>query len=196
MQHIWTKQQLQKDSFLKIWETVIQSKKFSYLYETPKICPHIIPPHALIISHINPFHSSRSLSLRFILTVFTHLCLGIKRSVSARIPCQNSTRISLHPPVCETFLSPHRSFLVLSIKITYSKERLTFRRRTFFQILAHPVFKMWVIQKPSKVALWNKRHFEEKKWRLYSMFKIFSTDICWINIKWGIWRVIFRPSYI
>ena len=56
----------------------------------------------------------------------------------------------------------------------------------FFQILAHPVFKMWVIQKPNKVALWNKRHFEDKKWRLYSMFKIFGTDICWINIKWGI----------
>ena len=28
------------------------------------------------------------------------------------------------------------------------------------------------------------------------MFKIFSTDICWINIKWGIQRVILRPSYI
>ena len=66
----------------------------------------------------------------------------------------------------------------------------------FFQILAHPVFKMWVIQKPNKVALWNKRHFEEKKRRLYSMFKIFSTDICWINIKWGIQRAILRPSYI
>ena len=33
----------------------------------------------------------------------------------------------------------------------------------FFQILAHTVFKMWVTQKPNKVALWNKRHFEEKK---------------------------------
>ena len=67
----------------------------------------------------------------------------------------------------------------------------------FFQILAHPVFKMWVIQKPNKVALWNKRHFEEKKkWRLYSMFKIFSTDICWINIKWRVLRGILRPSYI
>jgi hypothetical protein len=41
---------------------------------------------------------------------------------------------------------------------------LTFWRRTFFfQILAHSVFKMLVIQKPNKVALWNKRHFEEKK---------------------------------
>ena len=40
---------------------------------------------------------------------------------------------------------------------------LTFWRQIPFQILAHPVFKMWVIHKPNKVALWNKRHFEEKK---------------------------------
>ena len=40
---------------------------------------------------------------------------------------------------------------------------LTFWRRTFFQILAHSVFKMWVMQKPNKVALWNKRHFEGEK---------------------------------
>ena len=76
-----------------------------------------------------------------------------------------------------------------AIKIRYVTFRhfsLTFWRRIFVQILAHPVFKMWVIQKPNKVALWHKRHFGEKKWRLYSMFKIFSTDICWINIKWGI----------
>jgi hypothetical protein len=60
-------------------------------------------------------------------------------------------------------------------------------RRIFFSSnFSTPVFKMWVIQKPNKVALWNKRHFEEKKWRLYSMFKIFGTDICWINIKWGV----------
>ena len=33
----------------------------------------------------------------------------------------------------------------------------------FFQILAHPVFKMWAMQKPNKVALWNKRYFEEEE---------------------------------
>ena len=33
----------------------------------------------------------------------------------------------------------------------------------FFQILAHPVFKMRVIQKPNKVPLWNKQHFEGEK---------------------------------
>ena len=32
----------------------------------------------------------------------------------------------------------------------------------YIEILAHPVCKMWIIQKPKKVALWNKRHFEEK----------------------------------
>jgi len=30
--------------------------------------------------------------------------------------------------------------------------------------------------------LWNKLHFEGKKRRVYSMFKIFSTYICWIYI--------------
>ena len=33
----------------------------------------------------------------------------------------------------------------------------------YIYILAHPLGKMRNIQKPNKVALWNKRHFEEKK---------------------------------
>ena len=33
----------------------------------------------------------------------------------------------------------------------------------YIQILTHPVGKMRIIQEPNKVALWNKRHFEEKK---------------------------------
>ena len=32
----------------------------------------------------------------------------------------------------------------------------------YIYILAHPVRKMWIIQEPKKIALWNKRHFEEK----------------------------------
>jgi hypothetical protein len=41
--------------------------------------------------------------------------------------------------------------------------RLTFWHRSItFKFLAHPVCKMWIIQQPKKVALWNKRHFEEK----------------------------------
>ena len=43
---------------------------------------------------------------------------------------------------------------------------------------------MWIIQEPNALELWNKLHFEEKK-RLYTMFKIFGTYICWINILNG-----------
>jgi hypothetical protein len=65
------------------------------------------------------------------------------------------------------------------------------------KILAHPVCKMRIIQEPKKVALWNKRHFEEKKRRACSMFKKFRTNICWKKyIKWGVWRVAVCPSYI
>ena len=52
----------------------------------------------------------------------------------------------------------------------------------FFLILAHPVYKMWIIQESNTLELWNKLNFEEKKRILYAMFKIFSTYICWINI--------------
>jgi len=32
-----------------------------------------------------------------------------------------------------------------------------------FLILALPVYKMWIIQEPNTLELWNKLHFEEKK---------------------------------
>jgi len=41
---------------------------------------------------------------------------------------------------------------------------LTFwRRNYFFLILAQPVYKMWIMQEPNTLELWNKLHFEEKK---------------------------------
>ena len=45
----------------------------------------------------------------------------------------------------------------------------------FFLILAHPVYKIWIIQEPNTLELWNKLHFEEKKRTVYTVFKIFST---------------------
>jgi hypothetical protein len=33
----------------------------------------------------------------------------------------------------------------------------------FFFYISTPVCKIWIIQEPKKVALWNKRHFEEKR---------------------------------
>ena len=41
---------------------------------------------------------------------------------------------------------------------------LTFwRRNYFFLILAHSVYKMWIIQEPNTLELWNKLHFEGEK---------------------------------
>ena len=41
---------------------------------------------------------------------------------------------------------------------------LTFwSQNNFFLILAHPVHKMWIIQEPNMLELWNKLHFEEEK---------------------------------
>ena len=37
------------------------------------------------------------------------------------------------------------------------------RRNYFFLILARPVYKMWIIQEPNTLELWNKLHFEEEK---------------------------------
>jgi len=47
------------------------------------------------------------------------------------------------------------------IMIYYS---LTFwRQNYFFLILAQPVHKMWIIQEPNALELWNKLHFEEEE---------------------------------
>ena len=48
--------------------------------------------------------------------------------------------------------------------VSLSSGRLNLLEPEFYiEILAHSVGKMRIIQEPNKVALWNKRHFEEKK---------------------------------
>ena len=42
-------------------------------------------------------------------------------------------------------------------------KKLTFWGRNYFLILAHPVYKMWIIQEPNMSELWNKLHLEEEK---------------------------------
>jgi len=53
---------------------------------------------------------------------------------------------------------------LLSDPVSGNKTSVTFwRRNFFFLILAHAVYKMWIIQEPNTVELWNRLHFEEKK---------------------------------
>ena len=57
--------------------------------------------------------------------------------------------------------------LKLYIKGTYvgvTEEQFNLlEQELFFLILAHPVHKMWIIQEPNMLELWNKLHFEEEK---------------------------------
>ena len=47
--------------------------------------------------------------------------------------------------------------------LTYVRTSTFWRRNYFFLILAYPVYKMWIIQEPNKLELWNKLRFEGKK---------------------------------
>ena len=59
------------------------------------------------------------------------------------------------------------------------------RRNYFFLILAHPVYKMWIIREPNTLELWNKQHFEEKK-----NGEILTTR-CHLVTKLTFWRRFF-----
>jgi hypothetical protein len=41
--------------------------------------------------------------------------------------------------------------------------KLTLWRRNFLLNFSTPVYKIWIIEEPEKVALRNKRHFEEEE---------------------------------
>ena len=53
--------------------------------------------------------------------------------------------------------------MVLFILVVVKKVLKPFGAGIFFKNLAHPVFKMWILQEPKKIALWNKRHLEERE---------------------------------
>ena len=44
-----------------------------------------------------------------------------------------------------------------------SPRSLTFWSRNYFLKFSTPVYKVWIIQEPNKLELWNKLHFEEEK---------------------------------
>ena len=85
-------------------------------------------------------------------------------------------------PVCRFLLNLHTGQSLTDSTIPDTV--LTFwRRNYFFKILAHSVYKMWIKQEPNTIELWNNCILKGgKKRRVYTMFKIFSTYMCWINI--------------
>ena len=56
-----------------------------------------------------------------------------------------------------------RYYGATALQLAKASSLFFWRRNYFFLILAHPVYKMWMIQEPNKLELWNKLHFEEEK---------------------------------
>ena len=75
--------------------------------------------------------------------------------------CQDLTQSSKVSRIMNTYIFSDSCKVIIKSPVCILS--LNLLATDFFQILAHPVFKMSVIQKPNKVSLWNKRHFEEKK---------------------------------
>ena len=59
--------------------------------------------------------------------------------------------------ICFLWISEQTAVVSLYTDLTF------WRWNFFFLILAHPVYKMWIIQEPNTLELWNKLHFEKEK---------------------------------
>ena len=59
--------------------------------------------------------------------------------------------------------SRHTHRIAHRVNFSCSQGLTFWHRGVFFLILAHPVYKMWIIQEPNTSELWNKLHFEEKE---------------------------------
>jgi len=86
---------------------------------------------------------------------------------------------SFPPPSCTVHLAIIK---VSYYQLVHKRTALTFWHWNYFFNFSTPVYKMWIVQEPNMLELWNKLHFEEEKTESIHMFKIFGTYICWINI--------------
>ena len=64
---------------------------------------------------------------------------------------------------------------------------LTFWRQNYFLNFSTPVYKMWIIQEPNTLELWNKLHFEEIKTEIiYHVLNIQYLYLLNKYIKWNV----------
>jgi hypothetical protein len=118
-------------------------------------------------------HAFLPTSTIYVLSSQWSLCFPppLRTKFGARCNCANGTRLSL------ALVTLHVRVAILFVSNLLAPE-------LFFFILAHRVYEMWIIRESNTLELWNKLHFEEekRKRRVYTVFKIFGTYICWINV--------------
>jgi len=109
-----------------------------------------------ILSQVNTVHASpfHLLKIHFN-NILQFTSMSSKWSLSLRFP---------PPKPCMHICSPHTCHMHRLSHSSWSDHPINLLApELFFLILAHSVYKMWIIQEPNTLELWNKLHFEEEK---------------------------------
>ena len=117
---------------------------------------HKSPPPVRILSQFFPVHTPTPHFLKIYLNIiFLSTPASPKWSLSLRFP---------PPKPCMHICSPHTCHMHRLSHSSWSDHPINLLApELFFLILAHSVYKMWIIQEPNTLELWNKLHFEEEK---------------------------------
>ena len=118
--------------------------------------------------------------LSYIQVFLLKLSLDISQlSFKLHFPPIHTYHVSKSIKLTQTFLdgrmwchdhSKHYCLILFHLSHKQKVKRiLTLWRRNFLLNFSTPVFKMWIIQEPKKVALWNKRHFDYAACLKYSV---------------------------
>jgi hypothetical protein len=124
-----------------------------YFEETPWFCKNLWTPdlETFLLYPIEPFTQHLKNQIYVILgilsiTLHMFVCVCVCVCVCASI------YIYIYKTICNKGLHGH--IFTKSYGINLLVPEL---------ILAHPVYKMWIIWEPNTLELWNKLHFEEEK---------------------------------
>ena len=163
------------------WQADISSaSQISRILWNPKFHRRVHNSHHLFLSSTRFFQSllSNPNALVSIEICSSHLHLGLPSGIfPSRFPPYASLFYpphAPHAPPLSSFLIwfHHRNRIWNAVYSTqlcpYSSSAFFFQinplaPELLFLISAHPVYKMWIIREPNKLALWNTLHFEEKK---------------------------------
>ena len=132
---------------------------------------HKCPPPVPIQSQLDPVHNHTShfLNTRLII-ILPSMPWSSKWFLSLRfLPVHSSplphTFYMPRPPLSTRFVHANSICWAVQISNLLGPE-------LFFLILAHPVYKMWVIQEPNTLESWNKLHFEEREKKTESIYRV------------------------